>query len=68
MCLGIGALKDTDGTNESDFVPLPEKYFREKAVEQCWEDLCPPRLLENKETFIIFSLLQLSAQKDKKKI
>lgn len=66
--LSVGALEETDDTNEADFAPLPEKYFREKPVEQCWEkNLCPPRLLENKETFIIFSLLQLSAQKDKKK-
>lgn len=35
--LSVGALEETDGTNESDFVPLPEKYFREKAAEQCWE-------------------------------
>lgn len=65
--LSAGALKETDGMNQSDFGPLPEKYFGEKTAEQCWENLCPPRLLENKETFIIFSLLQLSAQKDKKK-
>lgn len=66
--LSIGALKETDGMNESDFVPPPEKHFWEKTAEQCWENLCPPRLLENKETFIIFSLLQLAAQKDKKNI
>lgn len=64
--MSVGALKETDGLNESDFAPLPEKYFGEKRAEQCWENLCPPSLLENKETFIIFSLLQLSAQKDKK--
>ncbi|KAJ7415689.1 zinc finger B-box domain-containing protein 1 isoform X1 [Pitangus sulphuratus] len=61
--LDVGALEETDGMREFDFVLLPEKYFWERAVEWCWENLGPPGLLEDKEPFIIFSLLQLSAQK-----
>lgn len=46
--LDIGALKEMDGTNGSDFVLLPEKYFREKTEEWCSENLSLSRLLENK--------------------
>ncbi|KAM9274803.1 LOW QUALITY PROTEIN: cilia- and flagella-associated protein 337 [Cariama cristata] len=44
--LNIGALKETDATNGSDFVLLPEKYFREKTEEWCSENLSLPSLLE----------------------
>ncbi|KAM9615569.1 LOW QUALITY PROTEIN: cilia- and flagella-associated protein 337 [Morphnus guianensis] len=44
--LNIGALKEIDGTNESDFVLLPEKYFRKKTEEWCSENLSLPSLLE----------------------
>lgn len=46
--LKIGALKEMEGTNESDFALLPEKYFREKTEEWCSENLSLPSLLENK--------------------
>lgn len=46
--LNIGALKEIDGANKSDFVLLPEKHFREKIEERCAENLSLPSLLENK--------------------
>ncbi|KAM6199144.1 LOW QUALITY PROTEIN: cilia- and flagella-associated protein 337 [Sarcoramphus papa] len=44
--LNIGALEEIDGMNKSDFVLLPEKYFREKTEEWCSENLSLPSLLE----------------------
>ncbi|KAM6127504.1 LOW QUALITY PROTEIN: cilia- and flagella-associated protein 337 [Phoenicopterus ruber ruber] len=44
--LNIGVLKEIDGMNKSDFVLLPEKYFREKTEERCSENLSLPSLKE----------------------
>ncbi|KAM6389143.1 LOW QUALITY PROTEIN: cilia- and flagella-associated protein 337 [Pluvialis apricaria] len=46
--LNIGALKEIDGMNESDFLLLSEKFSREKTKESCSENLSLPSLLENK--------------------
>ncbi|KAM6356970.1 LOW QUALITY PROTEIN: cilia- and flagella-associated protein 337 [Alca torda] len=55
--LNIGALEEIDGMNESDFVLLPEKYFREKTEERCSENLSLPWLLETlKAVFVEKSL------------
>ncbi|CAM9337059.1 unnamed protein product [Bubo scandiacus] len=49
--LNIGALKEIDGLNESDFVLLPEKYFREKTEEWCSENLTLKAVFDEKSLF-----------------
>ncbi|XP_009331868.1 PREDICTED: LOW QUALITY PROTEIN: WD repeat-containing protein 49 [Pygoscelis adeliae] len=49
--LKIGALKEMEGTNESDFALLPEKYFREKTEEWCSENLTLKAVFDEKSLF-----------------